>query len=405
MSAMSLSPNPYHASRVRIDLDRAAAQNLDCVAAHPYQRAGRAARRRAAMEDAAAPREASPRPPRAWWPGLAGEVRAGGGQRAAEAGRPAPARAGATTAGPRRTRRRPARPAAGARRQRDGQRARPVARIKRRRASGGTSRQRLSSIAGAVDQHRDRLALGALQPRAGARAPARRARRRPGHKTSPSGRRPPRRAGARRPQSDLLVEACVTRARASAPGASDSAADLGVAVEDLLAAAARSASTLPASLGRPRAMIWAASRPAFSAPPTATVATGMPGGICTVESSESKPPRAHGDRHADHRPRGVRGDGARQVRRAARAADNALTPRPASFTNAAVSSGVRCAESTRTSTASPSASSTLAAGRMVSRSDFDPIMIATSIARRVAHACLSSHADVSRKCIPSKRIC
>jgi len=32
-----------------------------------------------------------------------------------------------------------------------------------------------------------------------------------------------------------------------------------------------------------------ASRPALRAPPTATVATGTPAGICTIESSESRP--------------------------------------------------------------------------------------------------------------------
>ena len=38
------------------------------------------------------------------------------------------------------------------------------------------------------------------------------------------------------------------------------------------------------------ARISAASRAALSAPPTATVATGIPLGICTIESSESRPP-------------------------------------------------------------------------------------------------------------------
>ncbi len=34
-----------------------------------------------------------------------------------------------------------------------------------------------------------------------------------------------------------------------------------------------------------------ASRPAFRAAPTATVATGTPAGICTMDSSESSPSR------------------------------------------------------------------------------------------------------------------
>src|SRR5262249_8257142 len=52
----------------------------------------------------------------------------------------------------------------------------------------------------------------------------------------------------------------------------------------------------------------------------------------------------------------------------------------ASRTNAAACSGVRCADRTRTSTRSPSFLSISAAGFMVSRSDFDPIRIATSLA-------------------------
>src|SRR6185369_15980600 len=39
------------------------------------------------------------------------------------------------------------------------------------------------------------------------------------------------------------------------------------------------------------AKICAARRPAFSPPPIATVATGMPFGICTIDSKESSPRR------------------------------------------------------------------------------------------------------------------
>ena len=53
-------------------------------------------------------------------------------------------------------------------------------------------------------------------------------------------------------------------------------------------------------------------------PSTATVATGTPLGICTIESSESRPESAVGaDRDADHRQRGHRREHPRQVRRAA----------------------------------------------------------------------------------------
>ena len=37
------------------------------------------------------------------------------------------------------------------------------------------------------------------------------------------------------------------------------------------------------------ARIWTASNPAFVALPIATVATGIPAGICTIEYSESTP--------------------------------------------------------------------------------------------------------------------
>ena len=63
-------------------------------------------------------------------------------------------------------------------------------------------------------------------------------------------------------------------------------------------------------------MISAARCPAFRAPigPTATVATGMPGGICTIERSEFEPrQRCRRERNADHGDRGERCEHARQV--------------------------------------------------------------------------------------------
>ena len=43
------------------------------------------------------------------------------------------------------------------------------------------------------------------------------------------------------------------------------------------------------------ARIAAARSAAFCAPPMATVATGRPGGICTVDKSESSPPSVPAD--------------------------------------------------------------------------------------------------------------
>ncbi len=55
--------------------------------------------------------------------------------------------------------------------------------------------------------------------------------------------------------------------------------------------------------------------PAFIAASMATVATGMPLGIWTVEYSESTPfERAAGQRHADHREGRVGGDHPGEVR-------------------------------------------------------------------------------------------
>src|SRR5450759_1446977 len=48
---------------------------------------------------------------------------------------------------------------------------------------------------------------------------------------------------------------------------------------------------LAVSTGSPTARIRTASRPAFQALPMATVATGTPAGICTIDRSESMPSR------------------------------------------------------------------------------------------------------------------
>src|SRR5918994_198873 len=56
--------------------------------------------------------------------------------------------------------------------------------------------------------------------------------------------------------------------------------------------AARTAATRRASSGSEIARIWAASRPALRPPSIATVATGTPRGIWTIDSSESIPSSA-----------------------------------------------------------------------------------------------------------------
>ena len=62
----------------------------------------------------------------------------------------------------------------------------------------------------------------------------------------------------------------------------------------------RRASCASASSCAPR--MRTASSPALRALPTPTVATGMPSGICTIDSSESRPSRCcERHRHADHR--------------------------------------------------------------------------------------------------------
>ncbi len=77
------------------------------------------------------------------------------------------------------------------------------------------------------------------------------------------------------------------------------------------------------------ASIATASSPAFAAPaaPIASVPTGTPFGICTIDSSESIPCSAvAGNRHAQHRNHRLRRDHARQMRRAARARDDHPQP-------------------------------------------------------------------------------
>ena len=95
----------------------------------------------------------------------------------------------------------------------------------------------------------------------------------------------------------------------------------------------------------------AASSAALRAPFTATVATGTPGGICMVESAASKPESGPLEQGTP-----ITGSRVCAADTPANAADmpaKAITTRIPSFSAfrivSAVSSGVRCAERTRTS--------------------------------------------------------
>ena len=125
-----------------------------------------------------------------------------------------------------------------------------------------------------------------------------------------------------------------------------------------------------------------ASSPAFAAPdgPIATVATGTPFGICTVDSSESSPLSAALHRHADDRQHRVRGHHPGQMRGAAGAGDDhleAARSRPSTRTRPS-SAGVRCADTTRHSCGNAELGQDLVGLRIVSQSDLLPMMTPTS---------------------------
>src|SRR5208337_911214 len=135
---------------------------------------------------------------------------------------------------------------------------------------------------------------------------------------------------------------------------------------------ARHASSRPASAGSERASTLAVSSPAL----IASVPTGTPAGICTIESRESSPPSA------------LVGTGTPNVvkaavmpgRCAAPPAPATITLNPSAFAllaKATSRSGVRCAETIRVSKATPSASSVSAARRITVQSDWLPMMTAT----------------------------
>ena len=112
----------------------------------------------------------------------------------------------------------------------------------------------------------------------------------------------------------------------------------------------------------------------------ATVATGMPAGICTIECKESTPERARVCTGTPITGRVV-SEATIPGRWAAPPAPAITTfkPRPeACWAKSTISKGVRWAESTRTSAATPKRSSICTAGCMVGRSESLPMITATT---------------------------
>ena len=119
-------------------------------------------------------------------------------------------------------------------------------------------------------------------------------------------------------------------------------------------ASTRNAASLRARAGSVAAMSATAKRPALAAPasPIAKVATGMPLGICTIDSSESSPRRyfdGTGTPSTGHD--GLGGEHARQVRGAAGAGDDARAgragPRPPRTRTSRRACGARTARAAR----------------------------------------------------------
>src|SRR6478672_9624083 len=124
----------------------------------------------------------------------------------------------------------------------------------------------------------------------------------------------------------------------------------------------------------------AASSPALRALPIPTVATGIPPGICTIESSESMP-----SRYLSGTGTPITGsvviEATMPGRWAAPPAPAMITFKPraaASVAYLVISSGMRCADTTCTSYATPRPRSSSAAGFIVGQSESLPMMIPMS---------------------------
>ena len=141
--------------------------------------------------------------------------------------------------------------------------------------------------------------------------------------------------------------------------------------------------SLSATRASDRARICAASTAALTAPaaPTDTVATGTPGGICTVASSASHP--SSGDESIGTPMTGRAECAATTPARCAAAPAptmNTFTPADgASAMMRCTRAGERCAEATVMCDVTPSASSISTALRMTGASELDPISICTSL--------------------------
>src|SRR5581483_7877193 len=129
----------------------------------------------------------------------------------------------------------------------------------------------------------------------------------------------------------------------------------------------------------PSATIRAAKSAALTAPPMAIVATGTPGGICAIESSESMPCSAF-----DCTGTPITGSSVLAAVMPGKcaappaAAMIARMPRfAADSAYANISSGMRCAETTRISHGIPSSCNVARAGSMVSQSERLPITMPT----------------------------
>src|SRR5918993_3173881 len=123
----------------------------------------------------------------------------------------------------------------------------------------------------------------------------------------------------------------------------------------------------------------AARMPAFLALPIATVATGMPPGICTIDNSESMPSRYFSGTGTPMTGSGVT-EASMPGRWAAPPAPAMTTDSPrvwACRPHSIISVGIRCAETTSASQATPSSVRISPAACMTGQSESEPITMPT----------------------------
>src|SRR5690606_13754449 len=185
------------------------------------------------------------------------------------------------------------------------------------------------------------------------------------------------RRGERGHASELAAAEDADHGAGREPHPASSGGSLGVSGTAAVCAA-RQASSARATAGSCSARIEAASRAALIAParPIASVPTGTPPGICTIDSRLSRPCSA---RLSTGTPStgSVVIEATMPGRWAAPPAPAMITWRPRARAVVAYSKrrlGVRCAETIRTSWAIASSSSTAAAWRSVDQSDWLPMI-------------------------------